>query len=817
MVVQYFKNKELAYTNRKRYNTFTFSPDFQEEQNSVLLGDGATTSIKTSKDNICNYVIIDGTRWYVTSFIYLNGAQVKLFLQRDVIGEFGLENCFGKVNRGIADNFIKYRKELSLNQILKKRQKLIPNTFSYGNYVVNTHENEKWGILYLVKPTGIDPNTGNPYENTVNVSIPAFTVKTVDKPFIENNTEVIFDVDNNSCNIIIYFWISAGNLGSYIGYKSKLNFIYNKNAGILNKWKYKNADVSSFAVYDDGSNATIKINVTSDSQLQQYDLEDLVKKISYQVGNLIVTNSQDGLDFPNLDNYIFGNKLDYNNIVIEHDNKFLKYSENISYKNVTGTNPSSNRNFIDYYFPINRTFSYTLSSGRYATATVPGTQNNTGKIDFNNIAKLNTFYYTYVELTPEQAGQFSYTLGEQLIDEPYSILICPLYDCKIKKVTTTGNNWDFNIEQESAFNAFNSIIQYLSGENGYLVDAQIYPYCPILIDEQTVVGGLPFFGISNTSYSNLISVQLLPNSDIKKEYIEREYSIVSPEKSGKFTFNFYDYTNDIINVNGINQKELTVIVKTALKPFSIITCAYIIPELGSLINITYDSQITGCLPTSNGFECSLASNQFESYKRNNSNYQQIFQLQKDELKMQHETERKNEIASIAINTMSASLMGGIAGATMADTGIGNSFGTKVAGGIAGAAIAGGVVGGVMGTQFVQNEKLRAYEQYLQQKSFDLNIGQIKNLPNTISRISSFNEIIVKDFWYVIETYECSDAEKDIVDNFINEYAYEIGVYDFISNYVQKNKFIKAELIKSNYAVNLHEIARNELSGGIYII
>ena len=60
-------------------------------------------------------------------------------------------------------------KELGLNQILKKRQSLIPDSDTYGNYTVNNHTNEMWGLLYLVKPKdGV---------NEVNINIPDFAPK----------------------------------------------------------------------------------------------------------------------------------------------------------------------------------------------------------------------------------------------------------------------------------------------------------------------------------------------------------------------------------------------------------------------------------------------------------------------------------------------------------------------------------------------------------------------------------------------------------------------------------------------------------------
>ena len=82
MIINYYKSSDLSYANRKRYKTFNYIPDSTEQQNAVKLGDGARTTIKTSASNLCNYVKIDNTRWYVVSYRYVNGGQVILNLQR---------------------------------------------------------------------------------------------------------------------------------------------------------------------------------------------------------------------------------------------------------------------------------------------------------------------------------------------------------------------------------------------------------------------------------------------------------------------------------------------------------------------------------------------------------------------------------------------------------------------------------------------------------------------------------------------------------------------------------------------------------------
>lgn len=799
MIVRYYENKELAYTSRKRYKTFNFVPFYEEEQRAVLLGDGASTTLKTNKENICDYVTIDGTRWFVTSYTYINGKQVQLNLQRDVIGEFGISDCYGKIERGYTNSILKYRKELGLNQILKNRKKVIPNTNKYGNYSVDNHNDEMWGILYLVKPTKLDPNTGKPYPEQVNITIPAFTPKTVNYDFIENGT---IKTSGYDFNCYIRFEVQIGNSNNQ--YKVDVSFF-----GKQNDIKIKSSvervetnDVRAFKIIPQPLTGNL-------DNLSEASRVDIAIKLGILVGQHVLRENSLPYKLPNLPE-IDAPNVDYDGVVIKKDDKFYSYytltSSHMGYGDVGTQDDMLKMIFsatalktVDFLDENNQVQSFTVSF-----------QHTGNYVDALSALLIQSCHYRTRELSALEKGDLIIDVSQQLIDEPYSILAFPLFDVKI------SGSKDYIIDRKTAFMVFNTVIQFLSGENAYLVDAQIYPYCPTLISVSSEVNGYPFFTINSTSYNHYCSVQLLPYSDIKKEYITRQYSIISPEQSGKFDFNFYDYVNKVEDNNGINYATLNIIVKTALKPFGIISSAVIQPTENSLIGITYESDLRGSQPSSNGFECSLASNAFETYKRQNSNYQQIFALQKEELQKQHSVELTNDITSTIVNTMSATAMGAIAGANMADAGIFNSLGSKAAGAGLGALYAGGTVGGAMIAQTVENSKLRDYEEYLQQANFDLQIGTIKNLPNSINRISSFNEIILQDFWYIIETYECSDFEKTVADNFIAKYGYGIGVFDFIENYYKNGWFLRSTLISSKYNVNLHMIAEKELMGGIYL-
>lgn len=799
MIVRYYENKELAYTSRKRYKTFNFVPFYEEEQRAVLLGDGASTTLKTNKENICDYVTIDGTRWFVTSYTYINGKQVQLNLQRDVIGEFGISDCYGKIERGYTNSILKYRKELGLNQILKNRKKVIPNTNIYGNYSVDNHNDEMWGILYLVKPTKLDPNTGQPYPEQVTINIPAFAPKTVNYDFIENGT---IKTSGYDFNCYIRFEVQIGNSNNQ--YKVDVSFF-----GKQNDIKIKSSvervetnDVRAFKIIPQPLSGNL-------DNLSEASRVDIAIKLGILVGQHILRENSLPYKLPNLP-VIDAPNVDYDGVVIKKDNKFYSYYTLTSYHMDYGEIGTQD-DMLEMIFSATalKTVDFLDENNQVQSFTV-NFQHTGNYVDALSGLYIHSCHYRTRELSAFESGDLIIDVSQQLIDEPYSILAFPLFDVKI------SGSKNYTIDRKTAFMVFNTVIQFLSGENPYLVDAQIYPYCPTLTSVSSEINGYPFFTINSTSYNHYCSVQLLPYSDIKKEYITRQYSVISPEQSGKFDFNFYDYVNKVEDNNGINYATLDIIVKTALKPFGIISSAVIQPTENSLIGITYGSDLRGSQPSSNGFECSLASNAFETYKRQNSNYQQIFALQKEELQKQHSVELTNDITSTIVNTMSATAMGAIAGANMADAGIFNSFGSKAAGAGLGALYAGGTVGGAMIAQTVENSKLRDYEEYLQQANFDLQIGTIKNLPNSINRISSFNEIILQDFWYIIETYECSDFEKTVVDNFITKYGYGIGVFDFVENYCKNGWFLRSTLVSSKYNVNLHMIAEKELMGGIYL-
>ena len=845
MNVTYYKDSRLAYASRNRYKDISNAIILgQENQKAVLLGDGANTSIKTKSSNVCDYVTIDGTRWFVTSYTYVNGGQVVLNLQRDVIGEFGVDSMYGKIERGHTDGILKYRKELSLNQILKKRSKLLPSTNQYGNYLVNNHNNEMWGIFYLIKPNKINSETGQPYEDILDISIPGFTPATIDYNYIENGDYYSYinpaDFNEATCKIQTYLKFSyITNINNPKGTSFNPVFI---NCGfyfVLENGVYK---AKIFAERTTEHNVYANFYVGYKDTQSDLDYVEFFKSIARTImrnlSNELLSNTASSVEYKYSLPSILETRISpelYRNAIVKHNNKYYKYTlvdspyEEYGYSGLASDESAFSNLFSfwgtaeDAVYPdINERFATYNAGEKKATYIYNNEQFVVYNYDEIDDAGKEIFYaYSYnkytksnvssVEISPSEAGTLRIDLNQQLIDEPYNILVMPLFDVKIYD---TNNTLLYTINKDRAFNIFNAIIQYLSGDNPYLVDAQIYPYCPVLTNVISTVSNYPVFSIFSTSYITKTSINLYPNNDVKTEYIENEYNIVAPDQSSVFTFKYYDYKNG----NGNNNSEaLEIDIKTALKPFTIISSAVIVRDENSLKGINYESNLNGCQPSSNGFECSLSSNAFETYKRNNSNYQAIFDKQMEKMNIEHSVEKTNDIVASVVNTVSAATMGGIAGAAVSDAGIFNTPINKGTGAAIGAGLAGAAVGTAMGLQAYKNDKLREYERSYERTMFNLNIGTVKNIPNSVNRISSFNELIMSEFCYIVETYSCSEFEHQfIVPDFINEYGYEIGVYDFMSEYAEEGWFLRGEIIKSNLVVNLHMIAKSELSGGVYI-
>lgn len=875
MRVTFYNVTALAYSNRNRFKDIidvpilgTDSVTVIDNHRSIDIGNGDFCYIVTKAENKSTYVTIENqeiglTRWYVTDTSYLNGGQIQLNLVRDVVGEFGLENVVGKVERGITSGALKYRSELSVNQVLKNRERIqteikrgeitiekvkaMRNYVQYGNMKVlarsgtqdldsNPHSGEQWGVVYFkipeekqtfeLAPTQQVFGSGEPIENntTIATRLLSGVVGVIEFDLFYNFTALFSTQYPRKVHCRIEF--NRENVFSDYTYR----FIFS------NEEKYELEEHYTSAKLNSANHIEI---LGTNRRQYKVDSNQKLLKLAQAFCNKIITAIQEQESTVyykpasiNVNTSSTFDATQYDNVYYKEESIYYLYK--VQYGTRTENGICDKTGLQSYLIGPNGkisnvggTFEVNIDNQFYEVYCASSlTLNATSLVS----------YYKY-DVTKEIKSPTDLNMSlvietdiSKSVYEPFTTLVCPLYDC----IIYDDNNGNvYYVDGKQAWDAFNKIINKLSGDNGWLIDAQVIPYCPPLIakatsvtepKEEKKVTKLPLFYINNGYFSYDIVKKVNVYENVKKDYIQRKYNIKSPDQSNDFLFDLYDYIaiedkNDeeqsLETLGTTTEKDVTFRIKCVLKPFDFICCCGVVPSEGSIKNSTYESELMGCVPSNNGFEATLTSNAFETYKRENANYQQIFNTQLEELQKQHQVEKVNEKVQAVVNTITATSMGAIGGAAMSNASVlGTSFSGAIGASIGGAA-AGLTVGIAQNRQIQANEKLREYEEYLLQKNYDLQIGTIKKVPNSVNRISSYNNLIMQDFAFILETYDTTTQEDVFVTNFIYNYGYAIGVIDNISKYTKNACFVKGNVITSNLNVALNLLLDKELQGGIY--
>jgi len=146
------------------------------------------------------------------------------------------------------------------------------------------------------------------------------------------------------------------------------------------------------------------------------------------------------------------------------------------------------------------------------------------------------------------------------------------------------------------------------------------------------------------------------------------------------------------------------------------------------------------LTFSGDFSISMVTDQWEKYQIENANFQNIF-----DTKIKAMDTNRNIDRHLAPLNMLTSLGKGIVGG-------------MITGNVAGAAVGAGagLVSGISG--IAGGEAKYSINRQLEIDNFNYNLGNIKALPDTLSRISGYN--IINKYFPVLEYYTCSEEELE---------------------------------------------------------
>lgn len=405
-----------------------------------------------------------------------------------------------------------------------------------------------------------------------------------------------------------------------------------------------------------------------------------------------------------------------------------------------------------------------------------------------------------------------------LEDAPYDMICAPYEDIQIKLLE--GNI--INSTSKNTLEVFTNMAKEFAGEAGSLYDIQRLPYCPIY-ELQTINGVLDatayngenqaykitqgesevgvIFACYKSNFKTIIPLETpITVSNPKIQSACDIYRICSPNYNGTFEL-------DVAFNNGLNGFN----VYCSYKPFN--PYIQVSPQFGGLYGENFDD--ARGLICGGEWSLPIITSAWETYERQNANYNNIFNRQIENMRTQNKYQKLTEWISLGAGTLSGGAYGGA---------IGGTFG-GLAGGI-GAGIGGAITSAAGGLADIYvNNKLRAEALNYTKDLFGYQLGNIQALPNSLSRVSAFT--VNNKIFPFLEYYTCTEEEKRALANKI---AYNgmtvmrIGtINDFVQNswsysdIVAKN-YIKGKIIrmeKTYHDTHLFNAISDELNKGMY--
>ena len=341
----------------------------------------------------------------------------------------------------------------------------------------------------------------------------------------------------------------------------------------------------------------------------------------------------------------------------------------------------------------------------------------------------------------------------------------------------------------------------IEGTKNVIAESITTDFSFIVIKNNTPVNYCYFFEKCNFTINQMKAVKdirLNPVSNVTnyKESNETElYRLTGPNMASSFEFSPAK--------NGGNLRDYKAYC--SYKPYSPFIC--VAPIFYGLYGGIYDDN-RGLILTGD-FSLDIITDSWTTYKLQNKNYQLAFDRQIENLEINQEIQRMNEIVSSTAGVLKGGLAGGMAGG--------------VSGGVPGAVV-GAVVGTVSSTvggilDYTNNQKLRKETIDYTRDQFGYSLRNIQALPRTINKVSSL--VTTNKFFPFVEYYSCTPEELQAFQDKIKYNGMSINRIGFIKDFLNpsdttyiKGKLIRNTTIKCN-ADELLDIA-NELDKGVFI-
>ena len=412
-----------------------------------------------------------------------------------------------------------------------------------------------------------------------------------------------------------------------------------------------------------------------------------------------------------------------------------------------------------------------------------------------------------------------------LIDAPYDLFCMPYSDSLQIKNTIKSGFVNVTSSKQLSIDITRQLIMKYS-QAGQIYDAQILPYCPLtstIISKSDGSVTMDLNDSSGKAYTPILSDNApigyilhatlssfsrqiqLENPIVISDYkIESEcdlYRLCSPNYNGVFEFN-------AAKNGGVEE----INIQCTYKPFTPYIKLY--PKWGRLYgqNFGNDDFDARGLICGGDFSLPATTSAWETYELQNKNYQNSFDRHIQNLEVNNAVQREREIWGIASGALGAGVQGASAG-LMAGGAVGGVIGSVLGAGAS-------LVGGLEDRRL--NEKLRAENIDYTRDQFGYQLGNIKALPQSLSKVSAYN--IDNKYFPFLEYYTCSDVEKQALRDKIKFNGMTVMVIGTLKQYIDGYQgvdpmYFKGKIIRiTNFSADYHvlEALYNEIYKGVFI-
>ena len=748
-------------------------------------GDGITTNIPVNYDGEVNYLVltdntVPGTvgeevivsRWFIIESKFTRMGQRVLTLRRDILVDYSsMATATVFAERGYVPNTssLIYNSEGNSYNQIKKSEKLIKD-----------ESESAWLVGYLA------PNV---FDNG-NVTIQG------------SNTSVQYDYSFATLDEMNLAFPGVGLIPTMLFYNFgsiDLRFLSLAEGNQTYMWRA------------DFPNDMINYETTS---LPAADATMIIRQANLQDAEVLLTEN---FLTPTVANIISDKLvLDYSSVSRESVTKIINNRDVIArvgtasggytyYQLSVGTAQSSVQKHEIRSTTASNTFEYlTNQMSQLGTAGVA-----TGTPDRYFLECIESYFSCYWRNIPVTANTIELKTTTAKVDSsPYYCFAIPYHAVRVIK----GNETIITDPRESLLLARNIATQLGS----FCYDVQLLPYFPLQsyidsmgrIDTTTMPDGTVavlksadevartfLFWITKPNFSFAVPDTIDYSSEPKIQNETQFCRLNSPNYSASFDFS-------VAKNKGVTYWQ----VDCSYKPYQ--PYIHVAPNWGGLYGSDFNDA-RGLICTGD-FSIDLMTDKWQEYQIQNKNYNEIFNRQIQSLDLQQSIAKRQEIFGAVAGSLSGAMSGATTGA------LAGGLPGAIGGGIAGLGIS--AVGGVM--DIIDNQKLRDDARSSQFDMFNYQLGNVKALPNTLTKVSTYN--INNKIYPFYEIYEATSEEIGALRQRLKWRGYNLGIIGQLSDFQVEGKYFKGKLIRLE---EVHDVSlgdnhllenyNSELQQGVY--